>query len=93
MKQKTNPKDALSQAARMLGKRSYPAREKRYGKRKVKAQMSAAGKAAAEKGVSGRPRLADDKVKPNTLYQRARRERLRAEKQAKFKTQKGVKRA
>ena len=45
--------------------------------------MSAAGKAAAEKGVSGRPRLADDKVKPNTLYQRARRARLKAELQLK----------
>jgi hypothetical protein len=79
MKKQTDMKDAISQAATLLGKRSYPAREKRYGKRKVKAQMSAAGKAAAEKGVSGRPRLPDDQVKPNTLYQRARRAKLKAE--------------
>jgi hypothetical protein len=45
--------------------------------------MSAAGKAAAEKGVSGRPRMADDKVKPNTLYQRARRAKLKARLQLK----------
>jgi hypothetical protein len=64
MKKQTDMKDAISQAAHLLGKRSYPAREKRYGKRKVKAQMSAAGKAAAEKGVSGRPRMADDKLSP-----------------------------
>jgi hypothetical protein len=44
------------------------------------------------KKATGRPRLPDDKVKPNTLYQRARRERLRAEKQVKSKAQKGAKR-
>jgi hypothetical protein len=92
MKKPIDPKDAISQAAKLLGSLGYEARVKRHGARKVKVQMSAAGKAAAEKGVSGRPRLPDDKVKPNTLYQRARRERLRAEKQAKFKTRKGVKR-
>jgi hypothetical protein len=80
MKKPIDPKDAISQAAKLLGSLGYKARVKRHGARKVEAQMSAAGKAAAEKGVSGRPRLADDKVKPNTLYQRARRERLRAEK-------------
>jgi hypothetical protein len=79
MKKQTNTKDATSQAAVLLGKRSYDARLKRYGARKLKALMSAAGKAAAEKGVSGRPRMPDAKVKPNTLYQRARRERLRAD--------------
>jgi hypothetical protein len=31
------------------------------------------------KKATGRPRLPDDQVKPNSLYQRARRERLRAE--------------
>ena len=91
MGKQRDPKEAISQAATMLGKLSYPARLKRYGKRKLTAKLSAAGKAAAEKGVSGRPRLPDDKVKPNTLYQRARRERLRAEKQPKSKAQKGAK--
>jgi hypothetical protein len=78
MQEQPDPKDVLSQAASVLGKRSYPARLKRYGKRKLTAKLSAAGKAAAEKGVSGRPRLPDDKVKPNTLYQRARRAKLKA---------------
>jgi hypothetical protein len=91
MKKQTDTEDATSQAAVLLGKRSYDARLKRHGARKLKALMSAAGKAAAEKGVSGRPRLPDDKVKPNTLYQRARREGFRAEKQAKFKAKKGAK--
>ena len=79
MKKQSRTKDAVSQAARLLGGLGYAARVKRHGTRKVKAQMSAAGKAAALKGVSGRPRLPDDKVKPNTLYQRERRARLRAE--------------
>jgi hypothetical protein len=77
------PIDAIIQAAKLLGSLGYKARVKRHGARKVKAQMSAAGKAAAEKGVSGRPRLPDAKVKPNTLYQRARREKLKAKPQHK----------
>jgi hypothetical protein len=93
MSKQRDSKEAISQAAVLLGKRSYDARLKRHGARKLKALMSAAGKAAAEKGVSGRPRLPDDKVKPNTLYQRARRQRLKAEKEAKFKAQKGAKTA
>ena len=79
MKKQTDLKDAISQAATLLGKRSYDARLKRHGVRRLKALMSAAGKAAAEKGVSGRPHLPDDKVKPATLYQRERRARLRTE--------------
>jgi hypothetical protein len=89
MQEQPESKDVLSQAASLLGKRSYPARLKRYGKRKLKAKLSAAGKAAAEKGVSGRPRLPDDQVKPNTLYQRARRAKLKAE----SKAEKGAKTA
>ena len=79
MKQQPDPKELLSQAATLLGKRSWKARLKTHGARKVKAQQRAAGKAAADKGVSGRPRLPDYKVKPATLYQRERRARLRAE--------------
>jgi hypothetical protein len=73
---KTTPR-RIQQAARQLGKRSYPARLKRYGAKKLKQQLSAAGKAAKH---SGRPRLPDDQVKPNTLYQRARRAGLKAKK-------------
>ena len=83
MQKQHEPNDIASQAASLLGKRSYPARLKRYGKRGLKAKLSAAGKAAAEKGVSGRPRLPDSKVKPATLYQRERRARLRAEAKSK----------
>ena len=79
MQERPESKDVLRQAASLLGKRSYPARLKRYGKRKLKAKLSAAGKAAAEKGVSGRPRLPDSKVQAATLYRRERRAQLRAE--------------
>ena len=79
MKRQPEAEDDLSQAATLLGKRSWQARLKRYGARKLKAKLSAAGKAAARMGVSGRPRMPDDQVKPNTLYQRARRARLRVE--------------
>ena len=91
MKKPHKSKEAISEAAQLLGSLGYRARVKRHGVRKVKAQMSAAGKAAAEKGVSGRPRMPDANVKPNTLYQRARRARLKATKQAKSKQQKGGK--
>ena len=75
-KSKTTP-PRIRQAARELGKRSWPARLKRYGIRKLKQKLSAAGKAAANR--SGRPRLPDDQVKPNTLYQRKRRATLKAQ--------------
>jgi hypothetical protein len=78
--------DQVSQAASLMGKRSWQARKKRYGLKKLKQQLSAAGKAAKH---SGRPRLPDDQVKPSALYQRARRERLRLKKPPKAKTTKG----
>ena len=77
------PKDTppqVQRAASMLGKRSWQARLKRYGVKKLKQKLSAAGKAAKR---SGRPRLPDDQVKPNTLYQRERRERLKAKTKSK----------
>ena len=83
MQQQPDAKDILSQAASLLGKRSYSARLKRYGKRGLKAKLSAAGKAAKRTGASGRPRLPDSKVKPATLYQRERRARLRAKAKSK----------
>jgi hypothetical protein len=88
MQEQPDPKDLLSQAARLLGKRSYPARLKRYGKQGLKAKLSAAGKAAGRTGAPGRPRLPDSKVKSATLYQRERRAQLRAE--AKLKREKKV---
>ena len=66
----------LNQAASLMGKRSWQARKRRYGDKKLKQLMSAAGRAAMR---SGRPRLPDNQVKPNTLYQRERRARLKAE--------------
>jgi hypothetical protein len=75
MKRPANDNEQVSQAASLMGKRSWKARLKRYGVLKLKQKLSAAGKAAKH---SGRPRLPDDQVKPNTLYQRARRARLKA---------------
>jgi hypothetical protein len=69
----------VHKAAAMLGKRSWQARLKKYGPKKMKKIFSDAGKKAAELGVSGRHLLPDDQVKPNTLYQRERRARLKAE--------------
>jgi len=62
----------ISEAASMLGKRSWKARVERFGLKRLQ-QM------AAEMGrkYGGRPRLPDDQVTPAALYQRARRERLR----------------
>jgi hypothetical protein len=53
-----------------LGRFAWKLRLKRYSIKKLKKQLSVAGKIAARKGVSGRSRLPDDQVKPNTLYQR-----------------------
>jgi hypothetical protein len=72
----------LQRAASLLGKRSWEARLKRFGPRKLRQLMSVASKAAKR---TGRPRLPDDQVKPNTLYQRERRAQLRA----KMKSKKG----
>ena len=69
-------KKEVNQAAKLLGKRSWKARLNRYGIRKLKQKLSAAGKAAKR---SGRPRLPDDQVKPDALYQRARRARLKVQ--------------
>ena len=68
-----------NRAATLLGKLSWEIRKKRHGLRKMLKQLSAAGKEAAMRGVSGRPRLPDHKVKPASLYQRERRARLIAE--------------
>jgi hypothetical protein len=70
----TKPKETVSQAARMLGKRSWKVRLERFGLKALQEKMRKVGKNA-----TGRPRLPDDQVKPNSLYQRARRVRLRAD--------------
>lgn len=61
-----------SEAARLLGKRSWRVRLKRFGMERLR-------QAAAEMGreYGGRPRLPDDHVSKAALYQRARRERLK----------------
>ena len=70
----TKPKETVSQAAHLLGKRSWKVRLERFGLKTLQQKMRKVGKNA-----TGRPRLPDDQVKPNTLYQRERRARLRAE--------------
>jgi len=77
MKHTTDDNKDVNQAAKLLGKRSWKARVKRYGMKKLKQKLSAAGKAAKH---SGRPRLPDDQVTPGALYQRKRRERMKAAK-------------
>jgi len=77
MKRPTNDNDEVNQAASLMGRRSWQARLKRYGVRKLKQNLRAAGKAAKR---SGRPRLPDSEVTPSALYQRARRARLKAQK-------------
>ncbi len=72
--------EQVSQAASLMGKRSWKTRLKRYGVRKLRQKLSAAGKAAKR---SGRPRKPDSQVKPDALYQRARRAKLKAAKLAK----------
>jgi hypothetical protein len=66
--------DEVSRVASLMGKRGWKARLKKYGLKKLQEHMRQVGKKA-----TGRPRLPDDQVKPNTLYQRERRARLRAE--------------
>jgi hypothetical protein len=74
----TKPKETVSQAAHLLGKRSWKLRLERFGLKTLQEKMREVGKNA-----TGRPRLPDDQVKPNSLYQRARREKLRAEAKSK----------
>ncbi len=67
--------DMISKVASIMGKKGWKARVKKYGLKKLQDHMREVGKHS-----TGRPRLADDKVKPNTLYQRARRDKARMEK-------------
>jgi len=77
MKRQSRDEEQVSKAASLMGKQSWRAKLARHGLRKLKAQLSTMGKAAA--GKSGRPRLPDNRVTPSALYQRERRARLKAE--------------
>ena len=63
-----------SQAASLLGKRSWQARLERFGLARLQEIAAEVGRANAR-----RPKLPDDQVTPTALYQRARRERLKQE--------------
>jgi hypothetical protein len=67
-------KDSIHSAASLLGKLGWKARIKMYGMEELQERMRKVGKDSP-----GRPRLPDHQVKPNTLYQRERRARLKAE--------------
>jgi hypothetical protein len=68
-----NMDDEIRRVASLMGKRGWKARVKKYGLKALKDRMRKIGRNAP-----GRPRLADDQVKPSALYQRKRRARLRA---------------
>jgi len=63
-----------SEAASLLGKRSWKARVQKYGLKAMKEIFSKAGKKA-----TGRPRLPDDQVDRSSLRRRESRARLKAE--------------
>jgi hypothetical protein len=64
----------MSEAARLLGKRSWIVRVERFGIERLKQNAARMGRQS-----KGRPRLPDDQVTLGALYQRARRERLKQE--------------
>ena len=64
----------INEAASLLGKRSWKARLKRFGLKRLQEMAAEMGRK-----YGGRPRLPDDQVTPAALYQRARRERLKQE--------------
>ena len=62
----------INEAASLLGKRSWKARLKRFGLKRLQEMAAEMGRK-----YGGRPRLPDDQVSKGALYQRARRERLK----------------
>ncbi len=62
----------MSQAASLLGKRSWQARLERFGLARLKEIAAEVGRANA-----GKLRLPDDQVTPAALYQLVRRERIK----------------
>ena len=75
----------ISEAASLMGKRSWKARLERFGLKRLQEIAAKMGR-----NSKGRPRLPDDQVSKGALYQRARRERLKqqAEKAARANTSK-----
>jgi hypothetical protein len=74
----TMKRDSISKIASLMGKRSWKARVGKFGLKKLQEHMRKVGKQA-----TGRPRLPDDQVTPQALYQRERRAKLKAAKLAK----------
>ena len=72
--------DSISKIASIMGKRSWKARVRKFGLKKLQEHMRKVGKQA-----TGRPRLPDDQVTLGALYQRERRARLKAEAKPKRK--------
>ena len=62
----------INEAASLLGKRSWKARLKRFGLKRLQEMAAEMGRK-----YGGRPRLPDHQVTQAALYQRARRERLK----------------
>jgi hypothetical protein len=71
-------KSKLSEAASQLGKKGWKARVEKYGLEYLQERMAKIGRAS-----SGRPRLPDDQVSKNALYQRKRRAKLKAQAKSK----------
>jgi len=72
--------DSISKIASIMGKRSWKARVKKYGLKKLQEHMRQVGKRA-----TGRPRLPDSQVTSGALYQRERRERMKMQQKAQSK--------
>ena len=68
----------ISKVASLMGKRGWKARIEKYGLEKIQENMREVGLHS-----QGRPRMPDGQVKPNSLYQRERRARLRAKRNQK----------
>jgi len=62
----------ISEAASLLGKRSWKVRVERFGIERLRQNAAEMGRK-----YGGRPRLPDEQVTPAALYQRTRRERLK----------------
>ena len=62
----------ISEAASLLGKRSWKVRLARFGIERLRQNAAEMGRK-----YGGRPRLPDEQVTPAALYQRSRRERLK----------------
>ena len=62
----------ISEAASLLGKRSWKARVERFGLKRLQEMAAEMGRK-----YGGRSRLPDDQVSQAALYQRARRARLK----------------